>query len=114
MVSARIKVMRNAHFAGNSALERCVEDAEPAAQILLDRQLRLELRLELELLGVVALLPRPGRHEGPEGTPLVAVDPVDGVLAALELEDRCEQLRAEPLLLQPLGDGVNGRDLILE
>ena len=36
------------------------------------------------------------------------------MLAALELEDRGEELRAEALLLEALRDGVDRRDLILE
>ena len=36
------------------------------------------------------------------------------MLAAVELEDRREQLRAETLLFEALGDGMNRRDLVLE
>src|SRR5205809_201598 len=102
----RVRPCRSGHASkrpdgGPRYLERRVEDAEPAGQILLDRQLRLELRLQLQLLGVVALLVLPGRNEGPEGAALVAVDPVDGMLPALELEDRGQELRAEALLLEP-------------
>src|SRR5947209_3505918 len=57
-----------------------VEDAEPAAQVLLDRELLLELRLQLELLGVVALLVVARWDEGPERAALVPVDPVHGLL----------------------------------
>src|SRR5947208_11170459 len=70
-----------------SGLERRVEDAEPAGQVLLDRQLLLQLRLQLELLRVVSLLVVAGRDERPECAALVPVDPVHGMLAAVELED---------------------------
>src|SRR5438876_6433630 len=83
-------------------LERRVEEPEPPAEVLLDRQLALELRLQLQLLRVVSLLVLPGGDERPEGTPLVAVDEVDRILAAVELEDRREQLLAEALLLETL------------
>src|SRR5206468_9150732 len=88
--------------------------AEPAAQVLLDRELRLQLRLELELLGVVPFLAFAHRDEGPKRAALVAVDPVDRVPAALELEHRGEQLRAEALLLETLRDRVNRGHLVLE
>ena len=77
--------------------DRRVEQRQPARQILLDRKLLLELRLQLELGRVVALLALAGRDERPEGAALEAVDPVDGVLAALEAERRREELRAEAL-----------------
>src|SRR5438270_3756563 len=95
-------------------LERGVEDAEPARQVLLDGKLALELRLQLELGGVVPLLALALRHERPERPAFVAVDEVDGMLAALEPEDGGEQLRAEALLLQAGRDRVHGCDLILE
>src|SRR5438105_14513381 len=44
-------------------LDRGVEDAEPPAQILFDRQFGLELGLQLQLLGVVATLALPGGAE---------------------------------------------------
>src|SRR5512132_2231877 len=96
------------------ALKRRVEDAEPAAQVLLHGKLLLELGLQLELLRVVALLVLAHGYERPERPPLVAVDPVDRMLTALELEDRGEELRPESLLLQALGHGVDRRHLILE
>src|SRR5438128_2295770 len=96
------------------ALERRVEDAEPAGQVLLHRQLFLQLGLQLQLLRVVPLLVLPSRDEGPERPPLVAVDPVHRVLAAIELEHCGKELRAESLLLQTLGDRVDRRHLILE
>src|SRR4029079_5961180 len=114
MPSPLVKVTRSPQFAGETLLERSVEDAEPAAQILLLGELGLQLGLQLELLGVVALLPLAGRDERPERAALVAVDPVDGLLAALELEDRREQLGPEALLLEPLRHRVHGRDLVLE
>src|SRR5204862_182811 len=55
-----------------------------------------------------------GRDEGPEGAALVAVHEVHGVLSSVELEDRRQELLAEALLLQPLGDRVGGRHLVLE
>ena len=88
-------------------LERRIEDPEPAGQIRFDRQLLLQLGLQLQLLGVVSLLALTGGNEGPEGAPLVAVDPVDGLLAALELEHRREELAAEARFLEPLRDRVN-------
>ena len=72
-------------------LDGRVEDAEPAGKVLLDRELGLELGLQLELLGVVALL-LALRHERPERAALEAVDPVDRLLCAVELEGRGEQL----------------------
>src|SRR5919108_6395765 len=108
-------VMKMPQFAGKAAsLEGRVEDAEPAREVLLDRQFRLELRLQLQLLGVVAPLVLSGRDEGPEGAALVAVDPVDGVLTALEAKHRGQELRAEPLFLEPLCHRVHGGDLVLE
>src|SRR5438094_5958480 len=107
----------SALFRGSKApkrSERSVEEAEPARQVLLDRQLTLELRLQLELLGVVALLLLPGRHERIERAPLVAVDPVDRMLPAVEAEHGRQKLRAEALLLEPLRNGMDGGDLILE
>src|SRR6266545_366487 len=100
-------------ISGHFRLQRGVEDGEPARQILLDRKLGLQLRLQLELFGVVAFL-LPGRHEGPKGAPLVAVDPVDGMLPALEAEHGGEKLRPEPLLLEPGRNPVDGCDLVLE
>src|SRR4051812_9962493 len=115
---ARAKVWGQTHGSDPSsslcALDRRVEDAEPAGQVLLHRQLWLELRLQLQLLGVVPLLALAGRDERPEGAALVAVDPVHRVLAAVELEDRGEELRAEALFLQALSDRVHRRDLIFE
>ena len=98
-----------------SALDRRVEQREPARQVRLDRELLLELRLQLELGRVVALLPVARRDERPERAALEAVDPVDGMLAALEAERRSEQLRAESLRRSaPERDRVHGGDLILE
>src|SRR5262245_28419729 len=80
------------------ALQGRVEDGEPARQILFDRKLSLELRLQLELLRVVALLPFAFRHERPEGTALEAVDPEDPSAVeapALEGEHRRQQLGPE-------------------
>src|SRR5438067_2118242 len=120
MASHVVTVTRSAQFATfgqageRSGLDGGVEDAEPAGQVLFDRELRLELRLELELLRVIPLLALAGGDEGPEGPALVAVDPVDRVLAALEAKDRRQELRAEPLLLEALGHGVHGGDLVLE
>src|SRR4051812_45768358 len=105
---------QSAQIAGETGLERRIEDPEPAGQIRLDRQLLLELGLELQLLGVVSLLALAGRNEGPEGTPLVAVDPVHGLLAALELEHRSEELASETRLLEPLRDRVDRGDLVLQ
>src|SRR5205085_11558576 len=79
----------------SSSLEGSVEEAEPAGEILLDRQLVLELRLQLELRRVVALLVAAGRDERPEGPALVAVDPVDRVLATVEPEGGGQELRSE-------------------
>src|SRR5919201_6391361 len=76
-------------------LNRGVEQPEPAGEIRLDRQLALQLRLQLQLLGVVALLVLARRDERPERAALVAVDPVDGVLPTLEAERGREQLRPE-------------------
>src|SRR3954465_15111235 len=78
-------------------LKRRIEDPEPAAQLGLDRQFRVQFRLQFELLGVVALLPLPRRRERPEGAGLVAVDPVDGVLPSVEPEDGREELGPETL-----------------
>src|SRR2546430_457020 len=95
-------------------LDRGVEQAEPARQVLLDRQLRLELRLQLELRRVVAVLAVVERDERPPRAALEAVDPVDGVRAALEPERGGKELRAEALLGQPLRDRVHGGDEVLE
>src|SRR3954451_19974298 len=95
-------------------LNRRIENSEPPAQLGLDWQFRLQFRLQLELLGVVAILPLPSRHERPERSALVAIDPVDGVFPAVELEDGSEKLRAEALLLEPLRHGVDARHLILQ
>src|SRR4029079_129564 len=98
-----------------SSSDRRVEQREPLRQVLLDRQLLLELRLQLELAGVVALLTRAGRDEGPEGAGLEAVDPVGGVpVAAVEPEGCSEQLAAESLLRQAVRRAVHAGDLILE
>src|SRR5439155_24250324 len=103
----------SAHAAAGES-DRRVEEAEPAAQVGLDRQLAVQLRLQLQLLGVVPFLVLAGRDEGPEGAALVAVHEVHGVLSSVELEDRRQELLAEALLLQPLGDRVGGRHLVLE
>src|SRR3954453_176762 len=97
-----------------NGLERRIKDPEPAGQIRLDRQLLLQLGLELELLGVVALLALAGGNEGPERTPLVAVDPVHGRLAALELEHRREELASETRLLETLRDRVDPGHLVFQ
>src|SRR3954451_7034756 len=109
-----VTMTQRAQIAGETGLERRIEDPEPAGQIRLDRQLLLELGLELQLLSVVTLLALAGRNEGPEGTPLVAVDPVHGLLAALEFEHRSEELASEPRLLEPLRDRVDRGDLVFQ
>src|SRR5205085_204746 len=83
---------------------------------LLDRQLALDLRLELELLGVVTLLAVARRDERPEAAGLVAVDPVDGLLlaAAVEAEDGREELAAEAASLELRRGGVHRGDHVLE
>src|SRR5438874_13774108 len=81
-------------------LERRVEEAEPPGEVGLDGQLALELRLQLELLGVDPLLVPSCRDEGPERAALVALDPVDRVLATVEAERRGEELRAEAARLE--------------
>src|SRR5262249_32270664 len=95
-------------------LNRGVEEAEPGREILLDRQLALELRLQLELLGVVALLLVSHRDDRPERPALVAVDPVDRMLPTLEAERGREQPLPEAALLQLGADQVDRRDEILE
>src|SRR5215210_4144101 len=99
---------------GSFGLEGGVEDAEPAGQVFFDRELFFELGLQLELLGVVALLPLARRDEGPERTALVAVDPVHGMRAAVEAEDGRQELPAEALLFQTRRDSMHGGDLVLE
>src|SRR2546421_10251115 len=79
--------------------DRGAEEPEPAGEVLLDRQLALELRLQLQLLGVVALLVFAGGDERPERAALVAVDPVHGMLPALEAKDGREELGPEALRL---------------
>ena len=113
--SAAMKAGRQVgDHAGTGRSDRRVEEAEPAGQVLLDRELVLELRLQLELGGVVAVLALAGRDEGPEGAALEAVDQVDGVLAAVEAERRREQLRAEALRGQLGRDRVHRGHLALE
>ena len=85
---------------------------EPHRDVGLDRKLFLHLRLQLQLLRVVAVS-LADWHEGPERAALVAVDPVDR-LRALELEDRREELRPEAALGELRPDEVNSRDEILE
>src|SRR5688572_15715737 len=94
--------------------DRSIEERQPAREVLLDRQLLFELRLQLELRGVVALLVLPRGDERPERAALVAVDEVDGMLAALEAKDRREQLRPEAARLELGADEVDGRDEVLE
>src|SRR3954468_17726586 len=94
--------------------KRGVEETEPLAQVLLDGELLLELRLQLELARVVAFLLHAGRHERPERAGLEAVDPVHGMLAAFEAEGGREQLRAEAALDELLCDRVDRGHLILE
>src|SRR5580765_2176449 len=114
MVSQVCHCDANGANCGRMGLERRVEDPEPAGQIRFDRQLLLQLGFELQLLGVVALLAFADRNEGPEGTPLVPVDPVHGLLAAFELEDRGEELASEARFLEPLGNCVNPGYLVLQ
>src|SRR6266566_3846641 len=95
-------------------LERSVEDAEPAGQVWLHRELLLQFGLELQLLRVVSLPVLARRDEGPERASLVAVDPVDRVLPPVELEHGGEELRPESLLLQALRHRMDRRHLILE
>src|SRR4051812_8901064 len=95
-------------------LDRRVEDAEPAREILLDGQLAGELRLQLELFGVVALLAVAERDERPERGALVAVQPIHGVLPAVETEDGGEQLLPEAARLQLRAVRMHPGDLILE
>src|ERR1043166_3468570 len=95
-------------------LDRRIEQAEPPRQVLLDRKLLLQLRLQLELGGVVALLAFAGRDEWPERAALVPVDPVDRVVAAVEAERGREELRAEPARDELRPDQVHGRDEVLE
>src|SRR4051812_11335611 len=96
-----------------TASEGCVEDREPAGDVGLDRQLLLQLCLQLQLPGIVALLVLAARDERPERRPLVAVDQVHGILVALELEDGREQPVAEAARLQLRADQVDGRDEVL-
>src|SRR4051794_13962610 len=95
-----------------------VEQAEPLAEVGLDGKLLLELRLELELLGVVALLLLARRDERPPRAGLEAVDPVDGMAvaegAAVELERRGEELTAEAVLFELGGERVDAGDLVVE
>jgi hypothetical protein len=81
-------------------LDRRVEEREPLAEVGLDRELRLELGLQLQLSCVVAFLLRAGGDERPPRSRLEAVDPVDRVLAAVEAERRGEELAAEAARLQ--------------
>src|SRR5262249_51553607 len=76
--------------------DRCVEQRQPPRQILFDRELLFQLRLELELARVVALLVLE-RHEGPERPELEPVDPVHRLLAVFEAERGGEESVAEPL-----------------
>src|SRR5215217_111314 len=90
----RIVLAELSRIRDGSASERRAVQPEPARKVPLHRQLTLELRLQLELLGVVALaLAR--RDKRPERALLVAVDPVDRILCAVELERGREQLRPE-------------------
>src|SRR5437763_17173705 len=98
----------------SSGLNRGVEESEPLGQVGLDRQLGLELRLQLQLARVVAPLPLAGRDERPESACLEAVDPVDPMLAALEAERGGEQLPAEAAVGELLPHRVDGSHLILE
>src|SRR5262249_6944526 len=93
--------------------DRGVEQRQPRGQILLDRKLLFQLGLQLQLARVVALL-LAGGDERPEGALLEAVDPVHRVLVALEPERRREELPAEALRRQLGGDGIDGRDYVLE
>src|ERR687897_775333 len=90
------------------------EESEPAREVGLDRQLLLELRLQLELLGVVTFLALPGRNERPERAALVPVDPEHRQLAAGEPERRREQLLAKASCSQLRGDQMNRRHEVLE
>ena len=85
-------------------------------EVGLDRELALQLVPEAELLGVVALLILAGRDERPERPALEAVDEVDRTVAvaALEGEERREQLLAEAVRGQLAGDQVNAGDEVLE
>ena len=91
-----------------TSLERRAEQGEPVGQVGLDRQLLLELRLQLELGRVVACR-LVDRDERPERATLEPVDPVDRMSAALEPEDRREQLLAEALRGQLGGERVQRR-----
>src|SRR5579884_501049 len=95
-----------------------VEEPEPLAEVRLDRQLLLELRLQLQLAGVVSLLLLAGRDERPPRPRLEPVDPIDGMVAApraaVEAERGGEELAAEAVLLELGGEGVDARDLIVE
>src|ERR671915_1486613 len=95
-------------------VQRGVEKAEPAREIWLDRQLALELALQAKLLGVVALLLLAGGHERPERSALEPVDQIDGLLAAIEREERCQELPAETPGLELRADEIGSRDEILE
>ena len=100
---------------GRASSDRRVVEAEPARQVLLDRELALELRLELELAGVVALV-LTGRNEGVERATLVGIEHVHGALVAagLEAEDGSQELGAEPAGDQVRGDEVDGRHQVLD
>jgi hypothetical protein len=78
----------------------------------------LELRLQLELAGVVPFLLLAGRDERPPRSGLEAVDPVDGLAAAprpaVEAERRGQELPAEPVLFELGGECVHAGDLVVE
>jgi hypothetical protein len=85
---------------------------------LLDRQLFFELRLQLQLARVVALLLLAGRDERPPSPGLEAVDPVNGLVglegAAVEAERGGEELASEAAILEFRRDRVDAGDLVLE
>ena len=97
-----------------SPSDRRVEQSEPLAEVLLDGQLLLELRLQLELLRVVAPLLLARRDERPPRAGLEAVDPVDRMRAARERERRGEELAAEAVRLELRRERVDAGDLVVE
>src|SRR5207245_10344604 len=95
--------------------DRRFVEGEPLGEVRLDRQLLLELGLQLELLRVVALLAVACRDERPELRVLETVDPVDRLLfLSLEAEGRGEQLGAEARTGELRCDEVRRGDLVLE
>src|SRR3954467_11904774 len=100
---------------GKGHLDRDAPEREPALELLLERESRPDLRLDLQLALGVALLAPARRHERVPGPALVVVDEVDRLArGVLEREDRAEHAVAVAAHGERVADRVDADGAVLE